>query len=680
LGVPSSDLFSVGDLHMARGMPAVLQNLASLSRIAKNSLGWQGDIIGPNVSANASNPTKKWDVIMPGKINVVDLVDDGGESLMEVRQRLQLAQAHAEELQKQLSDLKTENERLKLSGTSAPQAGAPEGDGASGAGAGSLQQLFERYKKDMAVKNSLLKDLDEQCTQLEQRCKELRLDNEALRRAATSASNQASSAAQELKSELDLVKQESMQQRARFEDQIEELKRARDALGQENAKLKATSTDSRKDNAAQIAKLEEDWQAKMKREVAKTQAQLRALQDQNQELEVCVEEMRTENANLRKQASDAEADRAIAVAQSQSLKRELDQTKLDLAAAVAASKSSGAVEVPPEKVAHIENQWRQQLEEKEQRYSSQFSLLEADLKALESQLHGLQEENSNLKEKPLQLTVSPAEQAAAAAARAAAERASRNEEAARNELEKIHKEYESKVEALVQQQARLRDEANDLSAERERLVASLKRQEDAAQAEASSLRADIEQIKKKYSHEVQLLKEELQIMEDKMENLRQEKMTLEERQAEASGARSDALATEEKLHEREEELLKEIEELKAEAEQTRNQLARRTREIDGVNLSLQRQLLALDKDLRAAKNEAEEKSASSSAQIHALEEQLADAEKRENANTKKFEQQIEEMKHEQEVRGEFIFSFSKKPRDLILFAVSRSFSDGATKI
>lgn len=409
------------------------------------------------------------------------------------------------------------------------------------------------------------------------------------------------------------------------------------------------------DNSAQIAKLEEEWQAKLKREVAKTQAQLRALQEQNQDLEASISEMREENENLRRQATTAEADRSSVVAYAQSLKKELEDTKNELQNALSKQSSSG--EVPAEKVAEIENSWKRQLAEKELRYSSQFSALEAELKALENQIHGLQEENTTLKEKPTAVAApvpqitNAAEQAAAAAARAAAERAARNEEAARVELNRLQQDHGQKVEALLQQQARLREEIDQLSSERDRLLSSLKRQEDAAHNQATSFKVEIEQLKKKTAAEIESLKAEVEAAETRLASLQRDKARLQQKLDEKSTLDSAASIDAEQAQAREEELNKEIAALREEVEDTRNQMLRRTREVESINMSLQRQLLTLDKELRAAKNDAEAKEATISAQVRTLEDQLKDVEKRDATNKLKYEQQLDEMKHEQEVRA-----------------------------
>jgi len=49
------------------GMSAVVQNLASLSRIAKNTLGFTGQVIGPNVRPTIDvTPAKKWAEVQTG--------------------------------------------------------------------------------------------------------------------------------------------------------------------------------------------------------------------------------------------------------------------------------------------------------------------------------------------------------------------------------------------------------------------------------------------------------------------------------------------------------------------------------------------------------------------------------------------------------------------------------------
>ncbi|EFA76728.1 hypothetical protein PPL_09479 [Heterostelium album PN500] len=71
VGVPSSDLFVVSDLYSRKGVPAVLQNLASIARHSHNCPAYKGPTFGAKPSGAA--PAKKWDEI---KFNAPIMVSD----------------------------------------------------------------------------------------------------------------------------------------------------------------------------------------------------------------------------------------------------------------------------------------------------------------------------------------------------------------------------------------------------------------------------------------------------------------------------------------------------------------------------------------------------------------------------------------------------------------------------
>jgi hypothetical protein len=53
---------------------------------------------------------------------VVDLVDDGADSLVDVKRKLELAKSHSDVLEKELAHLKAENTRLRAGGSNASSA------------------------------------------------------------------------------------------------------------------------------------------------------------------------------------------------------------------------------------------------------------------------------------------------------------------------------------------------------------------------------------------------------------------------------------------------------------------------------------------------------------------------------------------------------------------------------
>ncbi|GAM22729.1 hypothetical protein SAMD00019534_059040 [Acytostelium subglobosum LB1] len=71
VGVPSSDLFVTSDLYQRKGVPAVLQNLASIGRAAHTCPAYKGPSFGAKPSALP--PAKKWDEI---KFNAPILITD----------------------------------------------------------------------------------------------------------------------------------------------------------------------------------------------------------------------------------------------------------------------------------------------------------------------------------------------------------------------------------------------------------------------------------------------------------------------------------------------------------------------------------------------------------------------------------------------------------------------------
>eukprot|EP01113_Clastostelium_recurvatum_P044371 TRINITY_DN7485_c0_g1_i2.p1 TRINITY_DN7485_c0_g1~~TRINITY_DN7485_c0_g1_i2.p1 ORF type:complete len:915 (-),score=229.89 TRINITY_DN7485_c0_g1_i2:2550-4985(-) len=66
LGVPSADLFVSSDLYLRKNIPQVVQNIASLTRVAQTIPTFKGPIFGRAVSMNVK-PAKKWDLNEPNQ-------------------------------------------------------------------------------------------------------------------------------------------------------------------------------------------------------------------------------------------------------------------------------------------------------------------------------------------------------------------------------------------------------------------------------------------------------------------------------------------------------------------------------------------------------------------------------------------------------------------------------------
>lgn len=103
LGVPSSDLFAVNDLHQKRGISSVVNNLISLSRIAHHSLGCSVKPIGPNVNpSKPRNQAKAWSVQTVKFVSTHDVTDDSNSVVTLLNEKLKTVESSRSEIEKEL--------------------------------------------------------------------------------------------------------------------------------------------------------------------------------------------------------------------------------------------------------------------------------------------------------------------------------------------------------------------------------------------------------------------------------------------------------------------------------------------------------------------------------------------------------------------------------------------------
>lgn len=111
LGVPSSDLFTVNDLHQKRGMSSVVSNLISLSRIAFDSLGCKIKPIGPSVVSLENKEPYKWNVDTGKSITTHDIEGDSVVSLL--NDRLKKSEQSRLDLERKLIEMENKNDSLE---------------------------------------------------------------------------------------------------------------------------------------------------------------------------------------------------------------------------------------------------------------------------------------------------------------------------------------------------------------------------------------------------------------------------------------------------------------------------------------------------------------------------------------------------------------------------------------
>lgn len=111
LGVPSSDLFTVSDLHQKRSISSVISNLISLSRIAYDSLGCKVKPLGPSSNLSDKKDNYKWNVDIGKNITTHDI--EGSSIVSLLNDRLKKSENSRVELEKELIEMKNKYEEIE---------------------------------------------------------------------------------------------------------------------------------------------------------------------------------------------------------------------------------------------------------------------------------------------------------------------------------------------------------------------------------------------------------------------------------------------------------------------------------------------------------------------------------------------------------------------------------------